>query len=72
MSHLTYCRLTAILIGIISLNQVAIAATASERVAIIDRLTAQSLSRLDIGLQPIIQDISNTSSDDRKIDRVFG
>lgn len=71
MSRLTYCRLTAILISIISLNQVAIAAaTASERVAIIDRLTAQSRARLDIGLQPIIQDISNTSSGDRNsIDR---
>ena len=69
MSHLTYCRLTAILIGIISLNQVAIAdATASERVAIIDRLTAQSRARLDIGLQPIIQDISNIS-DRPTIDR---
>ena len=70
MSHLTYCRLTAILIGIISLNQVAIAAaTASERVAIIDRLTAQSRSRLDIGLQPIIQDISDSSSSGNPIDR---
>ncbi len=71
MSHLTYCRLTAIFIGILSLNQVAIAkATASERVAVIDRLTAQSRSRLDIGLQPIIQDISNSSSGDRNsIDR---
>ena len=71
MSHLTYCRLTAILIGIISLNQVAIAAaTASEQVAIIDRLTVQARSKLDIGLQPIIQDTSNTSLGDRNsIDR---
>ena len=62
MSHLTYYRLTAISIGILGLNEIALApAVAAERVAVVDAPTdrhqprsPQSRSKLDIGLQPII------------------
>jgi hypothetical protein len=63
MSHLTYYRLMAISIGILGLNEIAVApAVAAERLAVVDapterlhqRRTAQSRSKLDIGLQPII------------------
>ena len=65
MSHLTYCRLAVISIGILSLNQIAIdPTTAAPRVALVDRITPQS-SRLNIGLQPIIQD-ADRSSDNRR------
>jgi hypothetical protein len=55
MSHLTCCRLTAISIGVLLLNAIAInPATASQQVAIIDRPTPEARLGLDIGLQPII------------------
>ncbi len=63
MSHLTYYRLAAISIGILGLNALSSSsALAAERIAVIDapverlhpQLTAQSRSKLDIGLQPII------------------
>ena len=68
MSRLTYRRLAAISIGILSLNQIAIdPATAAPRVALIDRITPQS--RLNIGLQPIIQDADRSSGNRDPIDR---
>jgi hypothetical protein len=55
MSHLTCCRLTAISSGILILNAIATnPATASERVAIIDRPTSEARLGLNIGLQPVI------------------
>ncbi|WP_373538382.1 hypothetical protein [Chamaesiphon sp.] len=62
MSHLTCYRLTVISIGILGLNAMALApAIAAERLAVDapterlqQRRTAQSRSKLDIGLQPII------------------
>ena len=69
MSRLTYRRLAAISIGILSLNQIAIdPATAAPRVALIDRSTLQS-SRLNIGLQPIMQDADRSSDSRNAIDR---
>ena len=68
MSRLTYRRLAAISIGILSLNQIAIdPATAAPRVALIDRITPQS--RLNIGLQPIIQDADRSSGNRNAVDR---
>lgn len=55
MSHLTCCRWTAISIGIFIWNAIAInSATATERVAIVDRSTPEARLGLDIGLQPVI------------------
>jgi hypothetical protein len=55
MSHLTCCRLTAIFIGILLSHTIATSpATARERVAVVDRVTAQRGLGLDIGLTPII------------------
>jgi hypothetical protein len=54
MSRFTYCRLTAISIGIFILNSIAIdPAAATNLVAILDRQTPPSKG-LDIGLQPIV------------------
>ncbi|WP_373543431.1 hypothetical protein [Chamaesiphon sp.] len=69
MPDLTYCRLAAVSIGILSLNQIEIdPATAAPRVALIDRSTLQS-SRLNIGLQPIMQDADRSSGNRNAIDR---
>ena len=75
MSHLTYYRLTAISIGILGLNEIVLdPAIAAERVAVVDapterlhqKRTAQSRSKLDIGLQPIIStDAARKSGSDR-------
>jgi hypothetical protein len=55
MSHLKYCRLTAIAIGVLLLNAISInPATARKTIAIIDRQTAKPGLGLDIGLDPII------------------
>jgi hypothetical protein len=61
MSHFTtYCRLTAISIGILCLNAIAInPATARELVGIIDRSTAQRGAGLNIGLEPIIPQLNS-------------
>ena len=60
MSHLTYCRLTAISLGIFLLNAIATSpATARELVSIIDRPTAQPSAGLSIGLAPIIPQLQN-------------
>ena len=55
MSRFTYCRLTAISIGICILNAISIApASAKSLVTIVDRQTPPSKLGLDIGLQPIV------------------
>ncbi len=60
MSHFTYCRLTAISLGIFLLNAIAInPATARELVGIIDRSTPQRGVGLNIGLEPIIPQLKN-------------
>jgi hypothetical protein len=61
MSHFTtYCRLTAISLGILCLNAIATSpATARELVSIIDRSTAQPGLGLNIGLDPIIPQLQN-------------
>ena len=60
MSHLTYCRMAAISIGILCLNAIAInPATARELVSIIDRSTAQPGVGLNIGLEPIIPQLNS-------------
>ena len=59
MSHFTYCRLTAILIGISLLNAITInPATARELVTIIDQSTPQRGLGLNIGLDPIIPQLN--------------
>ena len=60
MSHLTYCRMAAISIGILCLNAIAInPATARELVSIIDRSTVQPGIGLNIGLEPIIPQLNS-------------
>ncbi|WP_309740957.1 MULTISPECIES: hypothetical protein [unclassified Chamaesiphon] len=60
MSHFTYCRLTAISLGIFLLNAIAASpATARELVGIVDRSTAQPSAGLNIGLAPIIPQLQN-------------
>jgi hypothetical protein len=59
MSHFTYCRLTAILIGISLLNAIGInPATARELVTILDQSTPQRGLGLNIGLDPIIPQLN--------------
>ncbi len=60
MSHLTYCRIAAISIGILCLNAIATnPATARELVSIIDRPIAQAGVGLNIGLEPIIPQLNS-------------